>query len=83
MVPVLERKASSRIDRKYERRLATVLLGVLGDDLIKSNRVVGSGLWIVQGSAGEPHVRARVWVSFGATLVVHAAHEGHVFPEWG
>ena len=70
--------AGAGIDRKHQRRLPAVLLGVQRDHLIEAGRVVGAGLRILQRSARQPHVGADVRVGLGTVGVVQAAHEAEL-----
>src|SRR6185437_11750737 len=73
--------AGAGIDGKNNRRTARVLFGVLGDDLIEADRVVSARLRVIEGRAGQPHVRTGVGIGLRAARVIEIAHEADLLPE--
>ena len=71
-------EARACIDRENQGRLAAVLLGVQGDDLIERDGVVDFPLGDVQGGSGEPHVRTGMRVGLRSAGMVQAAEEAEL-----
>src|SRR5262249_23304270 len=74
-------EAGPRVDRQHERGLPAVLLRVERDDLVQSNRVVGTRLRVMERGSGEPHVGAHMRISLGAARMIETTQEAELFAE--
>ena len=61
--------------------MPAILFGVLGHDLVEADGIKGTGLRIVKGRAGEPHIGTKMRIGLGATGMVQATHKAKLIAE--